>query len=140
MYEVRACKLRERPASATQKFSEYPGRFPRAASRSKQPVCKQPDLCRNSTSSGAGHFGTLHASPPKRREKDKRRARKSEVGTAASSQWYTSNQETGSSLGLRELRQELSASRPLRAEAERERRASQPPLDRPPSERNSVGT
>ncbi|GBP35675.1 hypothetical protein EVAR_75000_1 [Eumeta japonica] len=30
MYEVRACKLRERPASATQKFSEYPRRFPRA--------------------------------------------------------------------------------------------------------------
>ncbi|GBO99071.1 Modular serine protease [Eumeta japonica] len=30
MYEVRACKLRERPASATRKFSEYPRRFPRA--------------------------------------------------------------------------------------------------------------
>ncbi|GBP32796.1 hypothetical protein EVAR_19647_1 [Eumeta japonica] len=27
MYEVRACKLRERPASAT-RISEYPGRFP----------------------------------------------------------------------------------------------------------------
>ncbi|GBP06746.1 hypothetical protein EVAR_92684_1 [Eumeta japonica] len=29
MYEVRACKLRERPASAARKFSEYPRRFPR---------------------------------------------------------------------------------------------------------------
>ncbi|GBP64744.1 hypothetical protein EVAR_56776_1 [Eumeta japonica] len=32
MHEVRACKSRERPASAAQKFYEYPQRFPKAKS------------------------------------------------------------------------------------------------------------
>ncbi|XP_059050512.1 dedicator of cytokinesis protein 1 [Achroia grisella] len=124
-------------------------------------------LVRNSS---GGYFGTLQ-NPPRKR--DKRRTRKqsvysikSEIGTPASgSQWYTSHStpngnsnsntsvntintpETPTSSPLRELRQEnfhqLVTERPLRAEVERERRASQRASllpSAPPSNRDSMGT
>ncbi|XP_052752869.1 dedicator of cytokinesis protein 1 [Galleria mellonella] len=112
-------------------------------------------LVRNSS---GGYFGTLQ-NPPRKR--DKRRTRKSEIGTPASgSQWYTSHStpngnasntsltsatipDTPTSSPLRELRQELVRARPLRAEAERERRASQRAsllASAPPSNRDSLGT
>ncbi|KAL0860780.1 hypothetical protein ABMA27_009324 [Loxostege sticticalis] len=122
-----------------------------------------PLASRNSSGGGYLNFGTLQSTPKRR---DKRKARKSEVG-ASGSQWYTSstpngtppvnnstttstnnnNQETPSASPLRELRQEvrtLVTERPLRAEVERERRLSQRTSlltsSAPPSNRDSMGT
>ncbi|KPJ12094.1 Dedicator of cytokinesis protein 1 [Papilio machaon] len=105
-------------------------------------------LTRNSSGGVVSYFGTLQNSP---RRRDKRRAKKeasSETPERGGSQWYApsaalngnaSPQATplapqvtpttpsldSTSSPLRELRQELVTERPLRAEAERERRLSQ---------------
>ncbi|KAL4711615.1 hypothetical protein ACJJTC_003632 [Scirpophaga incertulas] len=116
---------------------------------------------RNSSGGVAGYFGTLQSTPKRR---DKRRARKSEVGTSVGgSQWYTStstpnghSQPSGiasshasstsldATSPLKELRQELVTERPLRADVERERRLSQRTSllnsSAPPSNRDSMGT
>ncbi|CAG9794914.1 unnamed protein product, partial [Diatraea saccharalis] len=119
-----------------------------------------PLASRNSSGGVVSYFGTLQSTPKRR---DKRRGRKSEVGTPASgSQWYTSHSTNGttttntpttnnnnttpdtpSASPLRELRQELVTERPLRA-VERERRLSQRTSfltsSAPPSNRDSMGT
>ncbi|XP_060806900.1 dedicator of cytokinesis protein 1 [Amyelois transitella] len=129
-------------------------------SRTKFFSAINPLVSRNSSSGVASYFGTLQSTPRKR---DKRRGRKSEIGTPASgSQWYTSHStpngavtssfsytsatppETPASASpLRELRQELVPERTPRVEAERERRLSQRAsllASQPPSNRDSMGT
>ncbi|CAB3223049.1 unnamed protein product [Arctia plantaginis] len=127
---------------------------------------------RNSSTSVVNRFATLQNSPGRRNKRNN--MRKSEVGTPASgSQWYTSHStpngsgnntpttvnnnnspfnnnsvnssDTPSSSPLRELRQELVTERPLRSDAERERRLSQRTSllnssSAPPSNRDSFGT
>ncbi|XP_045539887.1 dedicator of cytokinesis protein 1 [Papilio machaon] len=126
-------------------------------------------LTRNSSGGVVSYFGTLQNSP---RRRDKRRAKKeasSETPERGGSQWYApsaalngnaSPQATplapqatpttpsldSTSSPLRELRQELVTERPLRAEAERERRLSQrasllaSSSSAPHSNRDSLGT
>ncbi|XP_053619382.1 dedicator of cytokinesis protein 1 isoform X3 [Plodia interpunctella] len=128
-------------------------------SRTKFFSAINPLVSRNSSSGVASYFGTLQSTPRKR---DKRRGRKSEIGTPASgSQWYTSHStpngavtsfsntpasppETPASASpLRELSQQLVPERTPRIEAERERRLSQRAsllASQPPSNRDSMGT
>ncbi|CAG4961484.1 unnamed protein product [Parnassius apollo] len=120
-------------------------------------------LTRNSSGGVVSYFGTLQSSP---RRRDKRRAKKEAASEASAqersgSQWYapsgpplpssapaaslpTSAPLDSAVSPLRELRQELVTERPLRAEAERERRLSQRASllnsSTPPSNRDSLGT
>ncbi|XP_077292342.1 dedicator of cytokinesis protein myoblast city [Arctopsyche grandis] len=111
---------------------------------------------------------SLLASPARKRDKDKRRTRKQSdpslnsiqtlSPSTGSSQWYTSTVSVNSNSGTKpnsiigdpvcpsaifELRQELTPSRPLRSEVEREKRFSQRPhslQSETHSNRNSAGT
>ncbi|XP_068625429.1 dedicator of cytokinesis protein 1 [Battus philenor] len=127
-------------------------------------------LTRNSSGGMVSYFGTLQNSPRRRERKRAKKEASVDTPERGGSQWYapssTPNGSAGpspqSSIGLllsqpptpqldtpsasplRELTQELVTERPLRADAERERRLSQRASllnsSAPPSNRDSLGT